>query len=65
MPLAEAPLAKVCCEPLRYRRDSLPSHSRWHGIDLYLLGKHPAYNCWLWGGRSSLLESAQEATIRV
>jgi len=28
-----------------------------------LLGKHPAGNGWLEGGRSSLLESAQEATL--
>jgi hypothetical protein len=27
------------------------------------LGKHPAGNCWLEGGRSLLLESAQEATL--
>ena len=30
---------------------------------LHLLGKHPAGDCWLEGGRSSLLESAQEATL--
>ena len=28
-----------------------------------LLGKHPAGNGWLEGGRSLLLESAQEATL--
>ena len=40
-----------------------PSRSRRPGSRLVTFGKHPAGNCRLEGGRNSLLESAQEATL--
>jgi hypothetical protein len=44
------------------RRTVIPARV-WQENQLNSFGKHPAGNCWLEGGRSSLLESAQEATL--
>ncbi len=44
-------------------KDSRPAQRGWHRKRLVSFGKHQARNGWREGGRSSLLESAQGATL--
>lgn len=54
---------RIPCDLGGSLRDRLPGQSVWSGKRLVSFGKHQARNGWREGGRSSLLESAQGATL--